>query len=59
MSANPHAGLPITDDNAHIEAMLADLSMPTPMLCLLQRPRQDPHSEPVAPRRLLELDAGA
>jgi hypothetical protein len=28
MSANPHAGLKITDDDATIEAMLADLSMP-------------------------------
>ncbi len=35
MSANPHAGLPITDDDAAIEAMLADLSMPTPMLSLV------------------------
>ena len=36
MSANPHAGLPIPDDDAAIEAMLADLSMPTPMLSLVQ-----------------------
>ena len=35
MSANPHAGLPITDDDAAIEAMLADLSMPTLMLSLV------------------------
>ncbi|MEE8166014.1 MAG: NAD(P)/FAD-dependent oxidoreductase [Myxococcota bacterium] len=35
MSANLHAGLPITDDDAAIEAMLADLSMPTLMLSLV------------------------
>jgi 4-hydroxyacetophenone monooxygenase len=35
MSTNPHAGLKITDDDATIEALLADLSMPTLMLSLV------------------------
>lgn len=35
MSANPHAGLPITDDDATIAAALEDLSVPTLMLSLV------------------------
>lgn len=35
MNSNPHAGLPITDDDATLEAMLVDLSMPTLMLSLV------------------------
>jgi 4-hydroxyacetophenone monooxygenase len=35
LTANPHAGLKITDDDATIGAMLADLSVPTLMLSLV------------------------
>ncbi len=34
-AGNPHAGLPITDDDATIAAMLADVSIPTLMLSMV------------------------
>jgi 4-hydroxyacetophenone monooxygenase len=34
-TGNPHAGLPITDDDATIEAMLADVSVPTLVMSMV------------------------
>ena len=56
---NPHVGLPITDDDAKIEAMLADVSIPFALHNANKRSVVlDPDSS-ADRRQLIELAAGA